>query len=107
MDNLEPLDIDRLIMFCKDVGLDAAEVLREACANKLRGVELVKVPRGADVVEVVRCKDCKYKSMESGEFDSLEPACRFWTDADSIYPVFVDMNGFCSEGKRKDGGYLR
>lgn len=58
----------------------------------------------ADVVEVVRCKDCKYKNMESGEFDGLEPACRFWTDADAIYPVFVDMNGYCSEGKRKDGG---
>lgn len=58
----------------------------------------------ADVVEVVRCKDCKYKNMESGEFDGLEPACRFWTDADAIYPVFVDMNGFCSEGELKDGG---
>lgn len=52
-----------------------------------------------DVVEVVRCKDCKYRSMESGDFDGLEPACRFWTDEDSIYPAFVDMNGFCSEGK--------
>lgn len=58
----------------------------------------------ADVVEVVRCKDCKYKNMESGEFDGLEPACRFWTDADAIYPVFVDMNGFCSEGRRRGGG---
>lgn len=57
----------------------------------------------ADVVEVVRCKDCKYKSMESGEFDGLEPACRFWTDADAIYPVFVDMNGYCSEGRQREG----
>lgn len=57
----------------------------------------------ADVVEVVRCKNCKYKSMESGEFDGLEPACRFWTDADAIYPVFVDMNGFCSEGRQREG----
>lgn len=56
-----------------------------------------------DAVEVVRCEDCKYMSMESGDFDGLEPACRFWTDEDSIYPAFVDMNGFCSEGKRKDG----
>ena len=57
-----------------------------------------------DVVEVVRCKNCAYMSMESGEFDGLEPACRFWTDADAIYPVFVDMNGYCSEGKRKERG---
>ena len=64
----------------------------------------IKQTPAADVVEVVRCKDCKYKSMESGEFDGLEPACRFWTDADAIYPVFVDVNGFCSEGKRKEGG---
>lgn len=48
MDNLEPMDLDRLIKACKDVGLDAAEVLREACANKLRGVKLVEVPRGAE-----------------------------------------------------------
>lgn len=48
MDNLETTDLDRLIRFCKDVGLDAAEVLREACANKLRGVKLVKMPRGAE-----------------------------------------------------------
>lgn len=77
----------------------AADTGRAANALSLLGKESV-----ADVVEVVRCKDCKYRSMESGDFDGLEPACRFWTDAGAIYPVFVDMNGFCSEGELKDGG---
>lgn len=62
MDNLEPMDLDRLIKACKDVGLDAAEVLREACINKLRGVKLVEVPRGADLV-IVASNERRSKTM--------------------------------------------
>lgn len=62
MNNLEPLDFDELIKACKDVGLDAAEVLREACINKLRGVELVEVPRGADVV-IIASNERQAKTM--------------------------------------------
>lgn len=72
--------------------------------NSIESLRLLEEAPAADVEPVVRCKDCKYRSMESGEFYGLEQVCRFWTDVDAIYPVFVDMNGFCSEGKRKDGG---
>lgn len=46
----------------------------------------------ADVVEVVRCKDCKYNS---GTKKCLHP--------DSFFAVPKD-DDFCSYGERKDGG---
>ena len=46
----------------------------------------------ADVVEVVRCRDCKYRAED--DFCTG----RGWPDQ------LVADNGFCDKGKRKDGG---
>lgn len=43
----------------------------------------------ADVVEVCRCKDCKYNIGTQGDF--IE--CDYWLD-------IVKPNGFCSYGER-------
>lgn len=94
-------DVHKAMMEGKDLKVNADNFYYTLLENVRAEIAVAPV---ADVVEVIRCKDCKYRSMESGEFDGLEPACRFWTDADAIYPVFVDMNGFCSEGELKDGG---
>lgn len=48
----------------------------------------------ADVVPVVRCKDCKYRTEERRGL----VRCR----AFNYMPMCVD--NFCSYGKRKDGG---
>lgn len=52
----------------------------------------------ADVVEVVRCKDCKH----SEEFiypEGLETMVCWENNADRE----VNRNGFCDKGERKDG----
>lgn len=50
----------------------------------------------ADVVEVVRCKDCKYLNSDiaMGEW---EGSCRYWNTHS------VMLNDFCSYGERKEG----
>ncbi len=53
--------------------------------------------KAADVVEVVRCKDCKY--LDKGENDSES-----WCECTAHFGKYfdVDENGFCSYGKRED-----
>lgn len=52
----------------------------------------------ADVVEVVRCKDCIYASMTIGK--EQVKYCDMFDSDDGVY---FDKNHFCSYGKRKDG----
>lgn len=47
-----------------------------------------------DVVEVVRCKDCKY--MENRK---TWLACTFWS-ADPYEQATIEKNNFCSYGER-------
>lgn len=44
----------------------------------------------ADVVEVVRCRDC-------ARYDTHDKRCKYWN-----HGVGVDLNGFCSKGVRTD-----
>lgn len=57
----------------------------------------------ADVVEVVRCKDCKYSIVPESK---LHIYCRFWHDeVDSIHnPYYLDVDeyNYCNYGKRKE-----
>ena len=53
----------------------------------------------ADVVEVVRCKDCENAIMYCDEFGNHSLACEFWTCEEDVYPVFVDGDDFCNNGK--------
>lgn len=48
----------------------------------------------ADVVEVVRCRDCKYRSPKYDEPDEYY-SCE-------LKLLAIDLNGFCSEGKRRE-----
>ena len=63
----------------------------------------------ADVVEVVRCKDCKYRSKEWYE-DKRHKDGGYWlvccendAIAERIYGLAQD-NDYCSYGERKDEG---
>ena len=62
--------------------------------------DMSKIPT-ADVVEVVRCKDCKYSSKEK-RYDTDEEylACGEWCYYDSVE---TEPDGFCSYGERKEG----
>lgn len=53
----------------------------------------------ADVAPVVRCKDCKYSCK-----DGTGRTCEGYWYKLSEFAVLVEDDGFCSYGKRKDGG---
>jgi hypothetical protein len=59
--------------------------------------DIDKIPT-ADVVEVVRCKDCKHCTLtEDGEYNPEDIVCGyFMTDG-------MNSTDFCSYGERKDG----
>ena len=65
------------------------------CRDALQAIgELVQTAPAADVVEVVRCKDCEY-------YEDEECVCPyiFMSDAAHLYPSEDD---FCNYGKRKE-----
>lgn len=60
----------------------------------------------ADVVEVVRCKDCKHyvPAEDDGEMMCVKDAD--WCVEDGCYYGFTDSHDadwFCADGERKDG----
>ena len=58
----------------------------------------VKDMRSADVVEVVRCKDCKHRYYNE---DIEEYCCEQWADG---YDTVCTDEEFCARGERKDNG---
>ena len=72
----------------KAFGHDAIEILAE-----------VFVMPVADVVEVVRCKDCAYWKEHNGMAEGME--CCILFDY-RFRPLLTGPEDFCSRGKRKD-----
>ena len=62
------------------------------------GSEIARIP-AADVVEVVRCKDCKYCIPAIAD-DAEYELCIVDND---VFPVSVQKQHFCGRGKRKEG----
>lgn len=65
---------------------------------------------GADVVEVVRCKDCIHRpfSTEPGEtsgfaVEAPDCICPCYNPDDGYYSWVPDDAFFCADGKRKEG----
>ena len=56
---------------------------------------LVQKQPAEDVVEVVRCKDCKYWQDNNGGYPHEE--CK-WSENET-----PDLDDFCSYGERKEG----
>lgn len=58
----------------------------------------------ADVVKVVRCKDCRFCMAFKDKSDGFYGHCRIWiTRTISDYAALVDADGYCSYGERKEG----
>lgn len=85
------------------LGLRAGKsLLREAMKiYKETFIKCVEEAPSADVVEVVRCKDCVYKKEELNINDDLELMCGFNYGLRVRGAVLFD--DFCSYGKRKEG----
>lgn len=62
--------------------------------------ELIKIAPTADVVEVVRCKDCQYGKGEDHEGSIKVPFMYHCTYDDLSYN---GADHYCSYGKRKEG----
>lgn len=56
----------------------------------------------ADVVPVVRCKDCKHFNHEHMECEN--EAVSTDHDGGAEYSLNFELDDFCSYGERKDGG---
>lgn len=78
---------------------DGDTMWQSGCWVRYRAIEaVVKETPAADVVEVVRCADCKYQ--DKGEND-----CEAWNLC-GYRPwlhIPTEDDAFCSKGERKDG----
>lgn len=82
----------------------AAEIISKRTGIPLHELVdiMVEVP-AADVVEVVRCKDCKYACINSFSAASGIVACKFLADkSDGIFYA-MQQDDFCRYGERKEG----
>lgn len=78
--------------YCKDCNSYNGALCRSCWLDD--AIDLVEDAPTADVVEVVRCKDC----VNSKPWYADKIRCLFWCESSSA----VDKNGFCSYGERKE-----
>lgn len=70
-------------------GLKTATIKEVYLMGAEHACDVLKAIDGNDVVEVIRCRDCK-------RFDSEKRVCRYWYSGDEY-----DENGYCSFAERK------
>lgn len=88
-------DIEESVLFTVRPGYPSAEIRG---ANKI--TDRIKSAPTADVVEVVRCKDCKF-AFPYRNYYFCENEDSPFTNSD--WAVCPNGDDFCSYGKRKDG----
>ena len=95
------IDADRLVeSFDRQTVIVKAlindEIMDKICAILTVGIhqEIANAPT-ADVVEVVRCKDCKY-SLEDKMFGGL------WCQHPMAKPCERNADWFCADGERRE-----
>ena len=72
----------------------------EKCAAIIADVEELEP---ADVVEVVRCENCKHMRTISGEGWGIDTELYYCGENE----ILVSPVGYCSDGKRRNGGRKR
>jgi hypothetical protein len=82
--------------------LEKSETMHDGqrCCLAIREGYVYTAP-AADVVEVVRCKDCKHAKMYT---DIIGDPHLFCCSGRSIYRRKVDFDDYSSYGERKDNG---
>lgn len=56
----------------------------------------------ADVVEVVRCEECKHAYINAFSAQSGVVLCRFWANQSEGAIQTMPQDGFCSYGERRE-----
>ena len=68
-------------------------------------MERISKQDGADVVEVVRCKDCGWWNEDDsagwGHLGNNVCACAYFSNEDG-YTVYTEPNDYCSKGQREE-----
>lgn len=72
--------------------------LYDADAITMKGVKIINQFPAADVVPVVRCRDCKHAWIHPCGY----VLCH--RDGRSAYEMTFGLDSFCSYGERKDNG---
>lgn len=80
---------------CEDEKQDYNHVRCRACWVD-DAVSAIDDAPAVDAVEVVRCKDCKYHSIEETECGAKYISCNRFDEV-------MEADDFCSYGERKDG----
>lgn len=70
---------------------DGVVVLKPDTLDKLH--EAVNAMPAEDVVKIVRCKDCIYRTFMDW--------ATIWCD---FHEINMDQNGYCDQGSKRDGG---
>lgn len=94
--------------------ISVLEILAEKCADNRafeQTIFILKDVSPADVVEVVRCKDCKHRPIDMGghgdgfdmEFPDNVCPCQV---EDPYYSWVPKDDWFCPDGERKDDGEI-
>ena len=80
-------------------------------ANPENNEPLIKLPDLMNAVaklptaqgsEVIRCKDCEYRTGEGSCWWHADNSSSYSTELYSIYSWYVDDNDYCSRAERKD-----
>ena len=78
----------------------ALEIVKHTSGDYAQAfAEISRLP-AADVVEVVRCEDCKHRRTISGEGWGIDTELYYCGENE----ILVSLAGYCSDGKSKDGG---
>lgn len=91
--------------------IDRNALLKDICGNDPSHMEdyyfnaIANAPT-ADVVEVVRCKDCKYWEYDKRSYDRGyhfgECTCPHWEGSSVWDRHDTTIDDYCSQGKRKE-----
>lgn len=78
------------------LGIAEGQQISDEVSEAIRTVLAEMQKPEKDVVEVVRCRDCKESEYRSGK-----RYCYLWDYEPGMSPNTVDEDDFCSYGKRK------
>jgi hypothetical protein len=94
-------DISESVVFSVKEGQPSLEIRG---ANKI--TDRIKAAPAADVVEVVRCKDCKYNKKADGNdgiiICNIDGETDEETGIDYGFVTYCSENHFCSYGERRE-----
>ena len=83
----------------REAAVDAMRIIHNPnTARAVMSVVALRELTAADVVELVRCRDCKYYMKSNEQCELVDTRLKFY----STHKRWTEES-FCSWGKRKDG----